>query len=58
MVIFTGHLDKPDTKISALGIGISWLGILAAVVWGGNIGFQTIANRCIGLNEYGMIKRY
>jgi Na+-driven multidrug efflux pump len=58
VIIIAGRLEDPAAKVSAMGIGISWLGIFSGVIWGLNMGFQTIAFRCIGLGEFGMLKRY
>lgn len=58
MTIFTGHLDDANDKMSAVGIGISWVGILSSVIWGLNMGFQTISFRCLGLKEIKKLRRY
>jgi hypothetical protein len=58
VIIIAGRLEDPAAKVSAMGIGISWLGIFSGVIWGLNMGFQTIAFRCIGLGEFAMLKRY
>ena len=44
--------------MGSVTIGISWVGILAAVCWGLNGGFNVIVMKCIAAEEFGLIRNY
>lgn len=46
------------TYVGSVTIGISWVGILAAVCWGLNGGFNVIVMKCIAAEEFGLIRNY
>jgi Na+-driven multidrug efflux pump len=46
------------TYVGSVTIGISWVGILAAVCWGLNGGFNVIVMKCIAAGEFGLIRNY
>lgn len=45
-------------QVSAVTIGISFMGILSGVAWGLNAGFNVIIMKCVGLGQYKIFKRY
>lgn len=57
---FTSNLrdENAITYLSSVTIGISWVGILAAVCWGLNGGFNVIVMKCVSAEEFGLIRNY
>ena len=57
-IVMVGQLTQPINYLSAVGVGIAWIGLFASFCLGLNQGFNIIVNRCIGLQQYGLIRYY